>query len=90
MFDTDKVIVVADVTKQPYLSGRSFFGRVPGKWRILRLCSPARYFGTRRLVKAYSAMDYDKFIAAVKTGAKQELPTCRTCKHRQRWELKRP
>lgn len=32
-------------------------------------------------------MDYDKFIAAVKTGAKQELPTCRTCKHRQRWEL---
>lgn len=29
----------------------------------------------------------DKFIAAVKTGAKQELPTCRTCKHRQRWEL---
>ena len=35
MFDTDKVIVVADVTKQPYL----------------RLCSPARYFGTRRLVK---------------------------------------
>lgn len=20
-------------------------------------------------------------------GAKQELPTCRTCKHRQRWEL---
>lgn len=38
-------------------------------------------------LKAYSAMDYDKFIAAVKTGAKQELPTCRTCKHRQRWEL---
>ena len=38
-------------------------------------------------LKAYSAMDYDKFIAAVKTGAKQELPTCRTCKHCQRWEL---
>ena len=51
MFDTDKVIVVADVTKQPYLSVARFFGRVPGKWRILRLCSPARYFGTRRLVK---------------------------------------
>lgn len=32
-------------------------------------------------------MDYDKFIAAVKTGTKQELPTCRTCKHRQRWKL---
>ena len=47
MFDTDKVIVVADVTKQPYLS----VARFSGKWRILRLCSPARYFGTRRLVK---------------------------------------
>lgn len=87
MFDTDKVIVVADVTKQPYLSVARFSGgcRVNGVFYAYVL---QRDILVREdWLKAYSAMDYDKFIAAVKTGAKQELPTCRTCKHRQRWEL---
>ena len=50
MFDTDKVIVVADVTKQPYLSVARFSGgcRVNG---VFYAYVPARYFGTRRLVK---------------------------------------
>ena len=84
MFDTDKVIVVA---KQPYLSVARFSGgcRVNGVFYAYVL---QRDILVREdWLKAYSAMDYDKFIAAVKTGAKQELPTCRTCKHRQRWEL---
>ena len=87
MFDTDKVIVVADVTKQPYLSVARFSGgcRVNGVFYAYVL---QRDILVREdWLKAYLAMDYDKFIAAVKTGAKQELPTCRTCKHRQRWEL---
>ena len=87
MFDTDKVIVVADVTKQPYLSVARFSGgcRVNG---VFYAYVPQRDILVREdWLKAYSAMDYDKFIAAVKTGTKQELPTCRTCKHRQRWEL---
>lgn len=49
MFDTDKSSCRR--YEAAVFIGRSFFGRVPGKWRILRLCSPARYFGTRRLVK---------------------------------------
>ena len=80
-------IVVADVTKQPYLSVARFSGgcRVNGVFYAYVL---QRDILVREdWLKAYSAMDYDKFIAAVKTGAKQELPTCRTCKHRQRWEL---
>ena len=79
MFDTDKVIVVADVTKQPYLSVARFSGgcRVNGVFYAYVL---QRDILVREdWLKAYSAMDYDKFIAAVKTGAKQELPTCRTC-----------
>ena len=87
MFDTNKVIVIADVTKQPYLSVARFSGgcRVNG---VFYAYVPQRDILVREdWLKAYSAMDYDKFIAAVKTGAKQELPTCRTCKYRQRWEL---
>ena len=74
MFDTDKVIVVADVTKQPYLSVARFSGgcRVNG---VFYTYVPQRDILVREdWLKAYSAMDYDKFIAAVKTGAKQELP----------------
>lgn len=51
MFDTDKVIVVADVTKQPYLSVARFSGgcRVNG---VFYAYVPQRdILGTRRLVK---------------------------------------
>lgn len=66
MFDTDKVIVVADVTKQPYLSVARFSGgcRVNG---VFYAYVPQRDILVREdWLKAYSAMDYDKFIAAVK------------------------
>ena len=65
MFDTDKVIVVADVTKQPYLSVARFSGgcRVNGVFYAYVL---QRDILVREdWLKAYSAMDYDKFIAAV-------------------------
>ena len=62
MFDTDKVIVVADVTKQPYLSVARFSGgcRVNGVFYAYVL---QRDILVREdWLKAYSAMDYDKFI----------------------------
>ena len=87
MFDTAKVIVVDNVTKQPDLSVARFSG---GCWvnGIFYAYVPQRDILVREdWLGAYSAMAYDEFIAAVKTRAKPELPTCRTCKHRQRWEL---
>ncbi len=70
MFDTNKVIVVADVTSQPYLSVARFSGgcRVNG---VFYAYVPQRDILVREdWLKAYSAMNYDKFIAAVKTGIK--------------------
>lgn len=69
MFDTDKVIVVADVTKLPYLSVARFSGgcRING---VFYAYVPQRDILVREdWLKLYSAMDYNKFIAAVKTGA---------------------
>lgn len=87
MFDTNKVIVIADVTKQPYLSVARFSGgcRVNG---VFYAYVPKHDILVREdWLKVYSTMDYGKFISSVKTGNKPELPTCRTCKHRQRWKL---
>ena len=77
MFDTGKVIVVTEVTKQPYLSVARFAGgcRVNG---ILCVYIPQLDILIRQdWLKAYSALSYDEFIASVKTGVKPELPKLR-------------
>lgn len=87
MFDTGKVIVVAHVTQQPYLSVARFSGGCKVN-NVFYAYEPKRDLLIRHdWLKVYAAMNYDDFIAAVKTGIKPELPTCGNCKHRQRWEL---
>lgn len=73
MFDTDKVIVVPHVTNSPISVARFsggckvnnvFYAYVPQRDILVR----------EDWLKAYSAMAYDDFIAALKTGVRPELP----------------